>query len=194
MRRAGAFISCGCGRDFVATYAATVAGSKNGLSPLICVRCISRRDSGSNASRRCIYKLWLRPRLCRALRRNRCRIEKRLVAFNLRAMHQPPRLRVECVAPVHSATVVPDDQVADFPFLVPREALLRSMRPKFIEQVLAFGQRQADDVSVAPAAEVQRVAAGHGMGADQRVYRARRLARVGDVLEAFAQLARAVAA
>src|SRR6185436_11490987 len=32
------------------------------------------------------------------------------------------------------------------------------------------------------------------MGADQRVYRAGRLARVGDVLEAFAQFARAVAA
>ena len=46
----------------------------------------------------------------------------------------------------------------------------------------------------APAAEVQRVAPGCGMGPEQRVYRAGRLARVGDVLEAFAQLARAVAA
>ena len=68
------------------------------------------------------------------------------------------------------------------------------MRPQLVQQVFAFVQWQADDVSVAAAAQVQRVAAGRRVSADQRVDGARRFARIAEILEAFAQLARAVAA
>ena len=47
-------------------------------------------------------------------------------------------------------------------------------RPQFIEQRFRLRQRESADVRVAPAAEIQRAAAGLRMGGDQRMIHAGR--------------------
>src|SRR5260370_37958934 len=50
-------------------------------------------------------------------------------AFNLGAMHDSARGRVKEVAPVHRAPVVPQDEVAYTPLVVPREFLTSCVGP-----------------------------------------------------------------
>src|SRR5688572_18883861 len=59
-------------------------------------------------------------------------------ALDLRAQHVAAFVRVEGVAPVHGAAVVPHHQVADLPHLVPGQMRLGCMRPEAIEQRLAL--------------------------------------------------------
>src|SRR5436305_8635685 len=66
---------------------------------------------------------------------------KRAVALDLGAVHDPPGCRVEGVAPVHDAAIVPQDQVARAPLLVPGEFVLGRICPQRVEQRLAFGER-----------------------------------------------------
>src|ERR1700722_12072980 len=44
-------------------------------------------------------------------------------ALNLRAVHHSTRACIEWIAPVHGAAVVPQDEVADVPFVLPFEYL-----------------------------------------------------------------------
>ena len=87
---------------------------------------------------------------------------------------------------MHGAAVIPHHQIADLPYLIPLECFLRGMRPQAIQQIFAFIERHADDVSGLAAAQKQAVLMGLRVRADDRVYRARRFARVNRVLEADA--------
>ena len=60
-------------------------------------------------------------------------------------MHEPARIRVEGVATVQGATVVPHHEVAHFPFLPESEVGVGCMRPKLVEQRLALVKGQADE-------------------------------------------------
>jgi hypothetical protein len=58
---------------------------------------------------------------------------ERPVAFDLRAMHQAAALRIEFVAAVHDAAIVPQDEVADPPLLIPSQLRARRMGPERVE-------------------------------------------------------------
>ena len=75
-------------------------------------------------------------------------------ALALRAVHDAPRVGIERVAAMHRAAIVPDQDVADFPLVMPRGLRPRGVRPQRIEQSFGFRQRQAAHVSVGPPSEV----------------------------------------
>src|SRR5579872_5375889 len=50
-------------------------------------------------------------------------------AFDLGAMHDSARGRVKGITAVHRAPVVPQDEIAYTPFVVPRELLASRVRP-----------------------------------------------------------------
>src|SRR6267142_1753924 len=92
------------------------------------------------------------------------------------------------------AAIVPHDEVADAPFLIPGQLRARRMPPQLVEQPLAVFERRPLDIGVAATAEEECLAAGHRMGANARVAGARRLARIGHLRPAAAQFARTAAA
>src|SRR5690348_18455234 len=94
-------------------------------------------------------------------------------------MHQPPRIRIERIPTVHRGTVVPQDEVAHLPLLVPGELRLAGMGPQAVQQVLALVERQPDDVAIAAAPKEEGVPVRRGMGADERMDRSRCLAWIG---------------
>jgi hypothetical protein len=51
------------------------------------------------------------------------------LAFALDAMHDAPRSRIERIAMMHDAPVVPDEDVAAPPGVMPRDLGARRMRP-----------------------------------------------------------------
>src|SRR5580704_2701189 len=55
-------------------------------------------------------------------------------AFNLRAVPDAARTGIKRIAPVHGAAVVPQDEVANAPFVVPLEFFAVRLQPQFIEQ------------------------------------------------------------
>src|SRR5712671_7455091 len=94
---------------------------------------------------------------------------KRPVASDLRPVHQPPGIWVEFVAAVHDAAIVPQDEVADSPLLVPGQPGTGGMRPQRGEQLLALFECETLDIGVTPTPEKNRFAAGNRMGSDDRV-------------------------
>src|SRR5207249_4732781 len=102
--------------------------------------------------------------------------------LDLGAIHEAPRVRVERVAPVQRAAVVPDQHGAHLPLLAKSELRLRRVRPQFVEQRFALGEREAQDVAVAPPPQEQALAAGLGVRAHEGVMRARRPPRIGELL------------
>src|SRR5215204_1345997 len=106
-------------------------------------------------------------------------------------MHQAAGGRVEGVAAVHRAAIVPPHEIADPPVLAPGEFLLAGVLPQEIEQRLALIDRQPHHISVDAAAEEQRLFAGLRVGADHRLARTRHFRYVRDVLETLMRLAAA---
>src|SRR4051794_905806 len=80
-------------------------------------------------------------------------------AFALRAMHDSPRGGIEGIAPVHHTPVVPYEDVADAPLVMPREMRLGGVRPQRLEQRFGFVERKSVHISVRAPADVQRIAA-----------------------------------
>src|SRR6516225_8274658 len=66
------------------------------------------------------------------------------------------------------------------------------MGPERIEQGLALDYLKAEHISIRPSAEKKRLAPGFGIGANQRMMRARGLPDISDFLIVLAQHARAV--
>src|SRR5205085_6809638 len=60
----------------------------------------------------------------------RVEVLERAVAFDLGAVHDAPCRRVEGVAPVHHAAIVPQNQIAGPPLLIPGEFGLGSVLPQ----------------------------------------------------------------
>src|SRR5438874_1976289 len=69
-------------------------------------------------------------------------------AFDLRAVHDPARLAVERIAPMHGGTVVPQDQIAQRP-LVPVEGGFHE-RPDLVQQALRCVELEPHDVRITP--------------------------------------------
>src|SRR5262249_59062954 len=95
---------------------------------------------------------------------------------------------------MQGAAVVPEEEIAGFPLLAERVFGPGGVRPELVEQRFALVELEADDVAVAPASEEQALAAGLGMRTHQRMPRAGRLARIGDLLVALAHDSCAVVA
>ena len=88
----------------------------------------------------------------------------RPLALDLHAVQLASRRIVERVAAMHEAAVIPHEHVAHPPLLAPHELGPRRMRPQFVEEALAFVERQADDVCVRAAPEIQCFAARQRIG------------------------------
>src|SRR5262245_18814754 len=71
-------------------------------------------------------------------------------AFDLGAMHDAPRIRIEGIAPVQHREIVPHEQIANLPFMIHGEPLLCGMCPQCIKHLFAVGYIHADDVAVWP--------------------------------------------
>ena len=67
-----------------------------------------------------------------------------MLALDLGAVHDPAGVRVEGVAPVHGATVVPDQHIADAPVMVINEAILR----RVLGQAFNQGEMNAFDIDL----------------------------------------------
>src|SRR5262245_42212692 len=76
-----------------------------------------------------------------------------LAALDLAAVHDPPRLGVERVAPVQHGEVVPHQQVADLPSMAHGKARLCGVRPQRIEQGVAVGDAEPQHVGIWTPAE-----------------------------------------
>src|SRR5689334_19884468 len=85
------------------------------------------------------------------------------------AMHDAAGARVERIAPMDDAPVVPDQHVAGLPGVLVHRTWLCRGAPELVEQLLALLDRQADDIAAAPAPEIKCLAPGNAMGADDRV-------------------------
>src|SRR6476646_8346478 len=115
-----------------------------------------------------------------------------LVALDLAAMHDAPRLRVERIAPVQYGKIVPHQHVAHLPFVAHGEARLRRVRPECVEQRFALRHFETDYVGIRAAAEKQRLTSSLRLSAHQGMMCADRQPDVSDFLGALAQHARAV--
>ena len=75
-------------------------------------------------------------------------------ALDLGAVQDPPRGRVKGITPVHGTPVVPEDEVAYTPFVVPREFLTSCIGPQLVEQRFGVSEGKAVNVGVAPSPKV----------------------------------------
>src|SRR5713101_7038744 len=78
-----------------------------------------------------------------------------LLALDLGPVHDPPCVRIECIAPVHGAAVVPQHNIADAPDVLPGELRPIDEAPKLIEQRLGLRKLEPDEIGVAAAAEIE---------------------------------------
>src|SRR5215212_3593712 len=83
-----------------------------------------------------------------------CRLDGR--SLDLGAVHDAARGGIERVPAVKRAAVVPQDQVVALPDLPESEFWLRRVRPQPVEQRLAFGEVEPDDIAVATSSEEER--------------------------------------
>src|SRR5258705_6646551 len=117
---------------------------------------------------------------------------ERALSLDLRAVHDAPAARIERVAAVHDAAIVPEDQVAGAPLVAPRQRLGGGRVPDAIEQRVGLVERQPLEPRVAASAGIEMPASGFGMHADQRVERAGRRARIVARRDAGANVSAAV--
>src|SRR5262245_10036962 len=116
-----------------------------------------------------LLRLCARTKGCPRMRRDVVTAVVRRRALHDDAVEQPTGGCIERVAPMHDGTVVPHEHVARLPAMMPREPILRRVRPKSIEQ--HFGPRNVEPgkIGFRAAAEIEAVASGFGMRADERV-------------------------
>ena len=117
---------------------------------------------------------------------------ERALSLDLRAVHDAPRSRIERVAAVHDAAVVPQHEVAGAPLVAPRQRIGGRDVPDPIEQRVRLVERQPFEPRVAASAEIQMPSAGLRMHADERMQRAGRGARVVARRDAGADVSAAV--
>jgi solute carrier family 13 (sodium-dependent dicarboxylate transporter), member 2/3/5 len=94
---------------------------------------------------------------------------ERALSLDLGAVHDAPRAGVERVPTVHDAAVVPQHEIADAPSMAPRQRLRGGEFPDAIEQGVGLVQRQPFEPCIAPASEIQMLAARFRMHADERM-------------------------
>ena len=91
------------------------------------------------------------------------------LSLDLGAVHDAPRARIERVAAVHDAAVIPQDEIAGAPLVTPRQRVSRCGLPDAVEQCVGFIERQSLQPRVATSPEIQVPAARFRMHTDERV-------------------------
>src|SRR3546814_8467676 len=71
------------------------------------------------------------------------------------AMHDASRILSEGITPMHRAAVVPEDEVAGLPDLVPTRTVLGRIRAEAIQQFFALLERQPGNIAVTATAQEQ---------------------------------------
>src|SRR5438067_11810259 len=96
-------------------------------------------------------------------------LRARFLILDLRAVHQAARARIERVAPVHRAAVVPQHEITGAPVVPPGQRVARRMRPHVVQQRVALLEPQAFDLRVAPAPALPRSAPSPRLDRHHRV-------------------------
>ena len=94
---------------------------------------------------------------------------ERKLSLDLGAVHDAPRSRIERVATVHDAAVVPQDEIASAPLVTPRKRISCRDLPDAIEQRVRFIERQPLEPRVAASSEIQMPSARFRMCTDERM-------------------------
>src|SRR3954447_3987984 len=113
-------------------------------------------------------------------------------ALDLGPMHDSAAVVVERIAAMHGAAIVPDDEIADLPDVLPGKIRTVDITPELVEQRFGVSKLKPDQIGVATAAEIEHLAPRIRMSADQRVDGAGRGARIVCRRDALAQEAAAV--
>ena len=95
-------------------------------------------------------------------------VERRL-SLDLGAVHDAPRSRIERVAAVHDAAVVPQDEIAGAPVVTPGQRISRGRLPNAVEHCVRLVERQSLEPRIAASSKVQMPAARFRMHTDERV-------------------------
>ncbi len=98
--------------------------------------------------------------------------------FDDYTVHNTSRCRIERLAPMHHAAIVPHDDVSETPIVAPDYGLRGRMSPQLVEKRIRFFKGKTDEASIRAAAKIEAIPAGFRVCADQRMDGAGRLARV----------------
>src|ERR1700710_1905175 len=79
---------------------------------------------------------------------------------------------VESLPTVQRASVVPDHEVADLPFMLPGECRLGRVLPECVEQSLGFSYFKSHEIGFWTPSQIKIVAFRFGMRANQRMHTA----------------------
>ena len=94
---------------------------------------------------------------------------ERKLSLDLGAVHDAPRSRIERVAAVHDAAVVPQDEIAGAPVVTPGQRISRGRLPNAVEHCVRLVERQSLEPRIAASSKVQMPAARFRMHTDERV-------------------------
>jgi sodium-dependent dicarboxylate transporter 2/3/5 len=94
---------------------------------------------------------------------------ERMLSLDLRAVHDAAGPRIERVATVHDAAVVPQHEIAGTPAVAPGLRIGGGRLPDAIEQRVRRVEWQSLQPGVAPSSEIQMLASGFGVNADERM-------------------------
>ena len=81
-------------------------------------------------------------------------LKRRPIAFTRQAMHYASRAGVERITMMHDGAVIPDNDIADLPLVMPTKLQLRSMRPQSVQQLLGRLKRKPIHVGVRPPTQI----------------------------------------
>src|SRR5262245_43265139 len=94
---------------------------------------------------------------------------ERKLSLDLGAVHDAPRSRIEGVAPVHDAAVVPQHEIAGAPLVTPGQRLSRRRLPDAVEHRIGLVDRQSLEPRVPASSEIQVPSACLRMCTDERM-------------------------
>ena len=94
---------------------------------------------------------------------------ERALSLDLGAMHDAPGSRIERVAAVHDAAVVPQHEIAGAPLVTPGQRVSGCRLPDAVEQRAGLVERQSLEPRVAASSEIQMPPARLRMHTDERV-------------------------
>jgi sodium-dependent dicarboxylate transporter 2/3/5 len=94
---------------------------------------------------------------------------ERKLSLDLGAVHDAPRARIERVAPVHHAAVVPQDEIAGAPLVAPGQRAGRRRFPDAVEHGVGLVERQSLEPRVAASSEIQMRSTRLRMDTDERM-------------------------
>jgi len=117
---------------------------------------------------------------------------ERKLSLDLGAVHDAPRSRIERVAPVHNAAVVPQDEIARAPVMTPGLGIGGRRLPDAIEEGVGRLERQSLQPRVAASSEIQMLPSGLRVHTDERMECSRSRARIVGRRDAGADISAAV--